>query len=120
MPKEKIVMGLATYGRTFKLVDNFSTAVGANSSGAGEAGKYTREPGFLAYYEICEKLKSGNWTAKFDDVQKSMYAYGDGMWVGYDNVDTLFLRVNRSSFAVFDALAGLSRRITSMEKISAV
>jgi hypothetical protein len=38
-------------------------------------------------------LNSGQWISKYDDVQKSMYAYGDGMWVGYDNVDTLTIRV---------------------------
>ncbi|CAF1311435.1 unnamed protein product [Adineta steineri] len=94
MPKEKICMGLAMYGRTFKLVDSSQTGIGAPSSGPGDAGKYTREKGFLAYYEICEKLKSSAWTSKYDDVQKSMYAYGDGMWVGYDNIDTLTIRAN--------------------------
>ena len=52
MPKEKISMGLAAYGRTFKLVNDFDTYVGAPSSGPGEAGKYTREPGFLSYFEV--------------------------------------------------------------------
>jgi GH18 family chitinase len=52
MPKEKVSMGLATYGRTYKLVNNSNTGIGAPSSGAGEPGKYTRESGFLAYYEV--------------------------------------------------------------------
>jgi GH18 family chitinase len=55
MPKEKISMGLATYGRTYKLVDNSSTGIGAPSSGPGEPGKYTQEAGFLAYYEVRKK-----------------------------------------------------------------
>ena len=93
-PKHKINMGLATYGRTFQLVDPSNNGVGAPSSGPGQAGKYTREPGFLSYYEICEKLNSGTWKSQYDDVQKSMYAYGDGMWVGYDNIDTLTIRAN--------------------------
>jgi hypothetical protein len=38
-------------------------------------------------------LNSGLWTSKYDDVQKSMYAYGEGLWVGYDNVDTFTIRV---------------------------
>jgi chitinase len=52
MPKEKITMGLGTYGRTFKLADNSITGVGAPSVAAGDPGKYTREPGFLSYYEV--------------------------------------------------------------------
>ena len=52
MPREKVTMGLATYGRTFELADGSQTFVGAAGVGPGEAGKYTREPGFLAYYEV--------------------------------------------------------------------
>ena len=42
-------MGLATYGRTFKLADPTQTQVRALGIGPGAAGTYTREPGFLAY-----------------------------------------------------------------------
>jgi chitinase len=55
MPKEKISMGLATYGRTYTLVNSSNTGIGAPSSGAGEPGKYTREAGFLSYYEVRRK-----------------------------------------------------------------
>ena len=48
---------------------------------------------FKYLFKICEKLKSGLWTSKYDDIQKSMYAYGEGTWVGYDNIDTLTIRV---------------------------
>ncbi len=52
MPKEKISMGLATYGRTYTLANNSNTEIGAPSSGPGQPGKYTRESGFLSYYEV--------------------------------------------------------------------
>jgi chitinase len=52
MPKEKISMGLAAYGRTFTLVNGSNTGIGAPSSGPGEPGKYTRQAGFLSYYEV--------------------------------------------------------------------
>ena len=52
MPKEKITMGLATYGRTFQLVNSSNTGIGAASSEAGEPGRFTREAGFLSYYEV--------------------------------------------------------------------
>ena len=115
MPREKVVMGLGTYGRTFALVDASQTGVGAAGKGPGEAGKYTREPGFMSYYEICEKLKSGKWTSRFDDEQKSMYAFGEGMWVGYDDATTIAIRVseplekNRSQTSSCDHLGELHR-----------
>ena len=52
MPREKVTMGLGTYGRTFALADVTKTGVGAAGKGPGEAGTYTREPGFMAYYEV--------------------------------------------------------------------
>ncbi|CAF4689793.1 unnamed protein product, partial [Rotaria sp. Silwood2] len=52
MPKEKITMGLATYGRTFKLLNNSDRGNRLLSSGPGEPGKYTKEYGFIAYYEV--------------------------------------------------------------------
>ena len=38
MPKEKLVLGLATYGRTFKIKDSYSILEGSQAIGAGEAG----------------------------------------------------------------------------------
>ena len=38
MPREKLVLGLATYGRTFKLLDKNQVIEGSPAVGAGEAG----------------------------------------------------------------------------------
>jgi chitinase len=57
MPKEKISMGLATYGRTYILVNTSDTGIGAPSSGPSDPGNYTREKGFLSYYEVRIKKK---------------------------------------------------------------
>lgn len=51
-PIEKLLMGVATYGRTFRLV-SASNGVGAPTGGPASAGTYTREAGFWAYYEVC-------------------------------------------------------------------
>lgn len=50
-PVEKLNMGFATYGRTFRLTSS-DTGVGAPASGPASAGPYTREAGFWAYYEV--------------------------------------------------------------------
>jgi len=50
-PLEKLRMGFATYGRTFRLT-SADTAVGAPASGPASAGTYTREAGFWSYYEV--------------------------------------------------------------------
>lgn len=51
-PRNKLIIGLGTYGRSFTLVDAFNHGVGAPASGAGAPGTHTREKGFLSYYEV--------------------------------------------------------------------
>ena len=70
LPANKLVMGLGTYGRGFTLVDESQTGMGAPAKGAGVAGRYTREAGFLSYYEICQHIKNG-WTAEVSRENKS-------------------------------------------------
>ncbi|XP_078054040.1 acidic mammalian chitinase-like [Mustelus asterias] len=82
-PSEKLNVGFATYGHTFKLTSS-RTGVGSPSVGGGPAGKYTKQAGILSYYEICSLLKSGSsaWNAP----QVVPYGYKGNTWVGYDNV----------------------------------
>lgn len=54
--------------------------------------KYTREAGFLAYYEICQKLQQG-WTRVWNEEQKVPYAYNGNEWVGYEDVESLNQKV---------------------------
>lgn len=51
IPVEKLNMGFAVYGRTFKLLTQ-SSDVGAPVSGPAEAGVYTKEAGIWCYYEV--------------------------------------------------------------------
>lgn len=50
-PLEKLRMGFASYGRTFRLTSS-NTGVGAPAGGAASAGPFTREAGFWSYYEV--------------------------------------------------------------------
>uniref|UniRef100_A0A8C6T8T3 Acidic mammalian chitinase n=1 Tax=Neogobius melanostomus TaxID=47308 RepID=A0A8C6T8T3_9GOBI len=68
---EKLLVGLPTYGRTFRLTSS-THGVGAPAGGPAPPGQYTREAGFLSYYEICMFLQGAslNWI----DEQKVPYA----------------------------------------------
>ena len=60
---------------------------GAAASGSSPAGAFTGEDGFMAYYEICDKINNNGWTEVYDSTNmKSAYAYGDGIWCGYENI----------------------------------
>ena len=58
--------------------------------------KYTREEGFLSYYEICEKISKQGWVKKWDDQQKVPYAYdtATSQWVSFDDRTSLKLKVS--------------------------
>lgn len=55
--REKLVLGIPTYGRSFTLFNPESNAIGAPADGPGEQGDATREKGYLAYYEVNCKTK---------------------------------------------------------------
>ena len=84
-PRSKLVVGIPTYGRSWTLSTS-STAVGSPASGAGSPGPVTKEGGFLAYNEICQKIQKGDLTKVTDPTNKmGPYAHGAGQWVGYDD-----------------------------------
>ena len=52
-PRSKINIGVPLYGRTFKLPSGHSNElIGCPASGAGPAGTFTREAGFMSWYEV--------------------------------------------------------------------
>lgn len=74
--KNKLIMGIGTYGNAFRLNDPNNNGVGAPAVGNGS----------LTYYQICSAVKDGQLNYKWDDDQKSPYAYADTLWVGYDDI----------------------------------
>ena len=85
MPAQKIALGMGTYGRAFKLTNPSNNGLNAPSNGNPARGKYTRESGFLSYYEIC---KMGLTVVK-DNAAGAPYGYSGNMWVGYDTQESL-------------------------------
>uniref|UniRef100_A0A3B4CE92 GH18 domain-containing protein n=1 Tax=Pygocentrus nattereri TaxID=42514 RepID=A0A3B4CE92_PYGNA len=84
-PAEKLRMGFATYGRTFRLTSTAS-GVGAPANGAASAGTYTREAGLWSYYEVCPHVQ---WI----EDQKVPYATKGNEWVGFDTQESYETKV---------------------------
>ncbi|KAB7501504.1 putative chitinase 3 [Armadillidium nasatum] len=53
---QKVIMGFPLYGQSFTLTDSSNHGLNAPSDSAGTAGEYTRQAGFLAYYEVISSL----------------------------------------------------------------
>ncbi|XP_013378006.1 PREDICTED: chitotriosidase-1 isoform X4 [Chinchilla lanigera] len=81
-PASKLVLGMPTYGRSFTLASSSDTRVGAPATGPGAPGPFTKEGGFLAYYEVC------SWKKLRIEDQKVPYAVRDNQWVGFDDVES--------------------------------
>uniref|UniRef100_A0A8C9RUT8 chitinase n=1 Tax=Scleropages formosus TaxID=113540 RepID=A0A8C9RUT8_SCLFO len=89
-PAEKLLMGFATYGRTFQLT-SAENGVGAPASGPASAGVYTREPGFWSYYEICSFVQGT--TIQWIEEQKVPYVTKGNEWVGFDTKESFDIKV---------------------------
>jgi chitinase len=92
-PKEKLVIGMGTYGVSYTLSNAAQKGIGAATKGPGQAGPHTKAAGSLAYYEICEMTKKPKAVTVFDDKQKVPYTVVADQWVGYDNPKSLTLKV---------------------------
>ncbi|KAG8171434.1 hypothetical protein JTE90_003064 [Oedothorax gibbosus] len=90
--KEKLIIGVPTYGRSFTLKNTSLTDIGAPAVDGGKAGNYTGEPGVLAFFEICDFLKSGA-ILVWDNEQMVPYAYKDNQWVGFDDQRSLKTKI---------------------------
>lgn len=112
---------MPTYGRTFTLESSNLTDIGAPAAKGGLPGQFTRESGFLSFYEVtitinsnsltsflftilfyfskkvCDLLKSGI-TLVWDNEQMVPYAYKDDQWVGFDDPRSFKVKVFTFNF----------------------
>lgn len=89
VPSSKLNLGLAAYGRTFKLSDPTCTTPGCGFTAGGTAGSCTKEIGTLTYAEIVEmKITSRN------DPNGAYGVYDTDSWVGFDSMETMQAKVD--------------------------
>lgn len=92
-PKNKLVIGMATYGRGFTLTNAANNKYGDDVKGACNAGPFTREAGFISYFEVCQMLRAGavrHWNAQ----HHVPHIVAGNQWVGYDDKESLTIKVN--------------------------
>ncbi|KAK7113239.1 chitotriosidase-1-like [Littorina saxatilis] len=85
---DKLVIGVSSYGRSFTLTNPSQNGLGVPAGQAGQAGTYTRENGFLAYYEVCQVIQNGGQVHE-DPEQHVRYVTSGNQWVGTEDVKSM-------------------------------
>lgn len=91
----KIIVGVPFYGQSFTLEQSSERLIGEGvaARGPGKAGEITKQPGMLAYYEICDRIKNKNWRKGRESSKKSgpFAMFGD-QWVGFEDAESVAMK----------------------------
>lgn len=91
LAKNKLVIGLPTYGHTFQLVSPFNTRIGAPAASYGRVGMI----GFASYSEICWFRRHNIYVHQVYDVEAcSPYLYAGTEWISYEDERSLECKAN--------------------------
>lgn len=91
MDSNKVLMGVASYGRAFWQSDpNCSGPTCTFTAQGATPGRCTKESSYLGYGEIEEIIKSGNYRDMYYDSESDsdILLYGTNDWVAYTNIST--------------------------------
>lgn len=96
----KYTLGIAAYGRTFKLQNPAETDLGAASKAEGNSGS-----GIRAYYDVCSYMKDNRWTVKTPNATAmGPYAFRGEDWVSFDDEEIV---KRKAEYSVEIGLGGL-------------
>jgi len=124
VPNNKLIFGIPTYGRSWKMTTDsaISGVPPMEVDGPGAEGPYTKHEGILSYPEVCAKLANpnnlqanqGKHLRKIGDPTKKLGSYAfrlpdeneeNGIWVAYEDPDTAG---NKAGFARDKGLGGIA------------
>lgn len=106
--REKLIMGIPFYGQTYTLADTYQQAVGEGvaARGPGNPGEFTRQPGMMAYYEICDQIKKKKlYVGKGATDKSGPHASYRNQWVGYEDVSSV---TRKAEYVVKSGFGGIA------------
>lgn len=100
LDRNKIVVGIPTYGHTFSLVNVDNHQVSSPASGVGSLGSL----GFINYPDVCSFVtNTENVTITRDNEAKVSYLYKNKEWVSYDDPQSV---MEKAKFIIENKLGG--------------
>jgi len=93
----QIVIGVALFGRSYKLADPKDFQPGSRTIGDGYAGQWSKTPGFLSYYEVCDRVGHDDWI-QYSDKAGSPFAVRKDQWISYEDHRSITRKVRLVTF----------------------
>ena len=85
LPKEKLVLGLAAYGHSFRLNNRNRNTPGSSTDSS--------QSQILIYPDICRKLAEGDWQRAWSEDQRVPYVFKGNEWISYDDAESMKIKV---------------------------
>lgn len=76
--RSKLIVGIPAYGYAFKLTTS-NNGIGAPA---------VADPA-ISYREICQRIRGGSLSYRWEDTQKVPYAFGGGLWVSFEDLPSV-------------------------------
>lgn len=97
--KSKLLVGIPLYGQSYRLSTASQAGLGDPTTGPGKPGEFTKQPGMLAYYEICDRIKQRGWKTKPGEYS-SVYDFYLEYYLEYiSHTDKLRIKLSKSIYA---------------------
>ncbi|KAL1921360.1 uncharacterized protein VTP21DRAFT_11076 [Calcarisporiella thermophila] len=94
VPRHKINIGLALYGRSFTLDNPNNAEPGvATWSKPGKPGRCSKSPGIISYADIAEIVRKGAMPKYTENGHAYYVVYDKNQWIGYDEWSSLLLKI---------------------------
>ena len=110
---DKMVLGVASYGRGFQLVDNDVNGIYCPADDGFPMGPYTRQKGHFGYLEVLqlfnnityieflsevEGVGAEYWDMTVDDCYQAPYIVNGPYWLAYDDPTSIAIKTQYSNF----------------------
>ncbi|XP_037776495.1 endochitinase-like [Penaeus monodon] len=93
-PRNKIVIGVPFYGKSYTLCNSSINGLHAPINGTGQNGPILKKKGVHMYFETCYLVQNAGWVRQWDAEGLVPFAYSGDQWVGYEDMESLKIKMD--------------------------